>query len=167
MENKILHPILLQFIEIEFSQVPIFPKLNVLKDNKDYTSPYDIKKFNYVSNTNALNQNFDNFNMNYYLLINYNIENYDDAILFLNNIIEKNLNEDTINLFTTIIIENYYNIFFEMVNLDKIINFYIIYFKKYYDKNYLYKDIFDMLLLAKRNNIVDFKIHEWTIQQLK
>jgi hypothetical protein len=154
--DKELHPILLNFYDKKIEYSSIFPKLNINQNNKQYLVPYKIDNFKLYEKTDNIYQNFNKFNLNYYLLIHFNIENLNDIINFLNNIIEKNLNIDTINLITNLIFENYYNDFDDNRNIDKIINYYKQYFLIYYNIDVHYNDIFKIFrkIIDKNSTII-------------
>ena len=162
MSNILLHPILLQFKEEkEQENNPIIPKLNINNEKKQYVVPYKVNNFSFFSKSIITNQNLNNFNLSLYLLIHFNIENIDYAIIFLNNIIEKNIKIETINFITNNILYNFHYLFYEIIYIDKMIFFYKNFFLKFYNKEFKYDEIFKIF-----NNVIDNTIQNNFIKKI-
>jgi len=178
-DTTIFHPFLLNFNDITKKNThAIIPELISSKNINNTLDDFKIISDNKLKEKNV-NENeikIKNFKKSkeqnkYFLMYNFNIKNIDDIFELLNNLIDGNNNINTIDFLLNLII----SVFKDEINdiyIDKLINFYKIYFEKYFETIIEYKTIFKIIKnnLEKEYDIINtedyYKIHTNIIKQL-
>jgi hypothetical protein len=179
--TTIFHPFLLNFNDITKKNThAIIPELissknnlntlddfKIISDNKIKEKDKEKDKENYIKNfKKSKEQN------KYFLMYNFNIKNIDDIFELLNNLIDGNNNINTIDFLLNLIISVFKDEI-DDIYIDKFINFYKIYFEKYFETTIEYKNMFKIIKnnLEKEYDIINtseyYQIHTNIIKSIQ
>ena len=178
--TTIFHPFLLNFNDITKKNThAIIPELISSKNNNNTLDDFKIISDNKLKEKNVDEKEIKikNFKKSkeqnkYFLMYNFNIKNIDDIFELLNNLIDGNNNINTIDFLLNLIISVFKNEI-DDIYIDKFINFYKIYFEKYFETTIEYKKMFKIIKnnLEKEYDIINtaeyYQIHTNIIKSIQ
>jgi len=153
--TRIFHPFLLNFFDITKKNThAIIPELkssNIINNTIDdykIISDNDIKLKNINEKDKIKKKNKSKEHNKLFLMYNFNIKTIDDIFVLLNNLIDGNNNINTIDYLLNLIM-GVYKEEIDDIYIDKFINFYKIYFEKFFETTIEYKNMFKVI----KNNL--------------
>ena len=178
--TTIFHPFLLNFNDITKKNThAIIPELissnknNNLDDFKIISDKKIKEKDHLLSENERKIKNFKKSKEQnkYFLMYNFNIQTIDDIFDLINNLIDGNNNINTIDYLLNLIISVFKDEI-DDIYIDKLINFYKIYFEQYFETTIEYKNIFKIIKnnLEKEYDIINksdyYEIHKNIINNI-
>jgi hypothetical protein len=177
--TTIFHPFLLNFNDITKKNThAIIPELISSKNNLNTLDDFKIISDNKLKDKDKDKENYiKNFKKSkeqnkYFLMYNFNIKNIDDIFELFNNLIDGNNNINTIDFLLNLIISVFKDEI-DDIYIDKFINFYKIYFEKYFETTIEYKNMFKIIKnnLEKEYDIINtaeyYQIHTNIIKSIQ
>ena len=153
--TTIFHPFLLNFFDITKKNThAIIPELKSSNINTNTIDDYkiisdnDIKLKNINEKDKIKKKNKSKEHNKLFLMYNFNIKTIDDIFGLLNNLIDGNNNINTIDYLLNLIM-GVYKEEIDDIYIDKFINFYKIYFEKFFETTIEYKNMFKVI----KNNL--------------
>jgi hypothetical protein len=170
--TTIFHPFLLNFFDIAKKNThAIIPELKSSNINTNTIDDYKIIsdnniKLKNINEKDKIKKKTKSKEHNkLFLMYNFNIKTIDDIFVLLNNLIDGNNNINTIDYLLNLIM-NVYKEEIDDIYIDKFINFYKIYFEKFFETTIEYKNMFKVI----KNNLekeydINNKLEYYIIQK--